>query len=443
MRSAVTCSTRTAVRRCCRHVTQRGQQRCEAHRSWAEQIPAAGACRSSSFLADAVRDSVKEALTSRSINHIINGEASKPASLVDVPTLQSCDDFVYDIDLERQPSGKFAAALEARLPDPFRLVASDMKTLSDGCKELLGTDHPVLQSAAQYFFDVDGGKKVRPVMVLLMSRACNASCAPPPAPFALACQRRLAEITEMIHTASLFHDDVIDKADTRRGAPSANRAFGNKLAILAGDFLLARASVSLSRLRSVETVELLSTVIEHLVKGEVLQMRPHVDGAGTRAFEYYVHKTYYKTGSLMANSCQAAALLGGSPAAVQRDAHEYGKRVGLAFQLIDDVLDFEGSDASLGKPALNDLKEGLATAPVLLAAEEHPALLDMVARKFGRDGDAAAAHELVLRSDGIARARDLAIVQAELAMDAATRLAPSEERDALVALAARVVDRRR
>jgi geranylgeranyl pyrophosphate synthase len=111
------------------------------------------------------------------------------------------------------------------------------------------------------------------LQVLLMSRACNSSgharggALPPP--FALACQRRLAEITEMIHTASLFHDDVIDKADTRRGAPSANGAFGNKLAILAGDFLLARASVGLARLRSLETVELLSTVIEHLVKGEV------------------------------------------------------------------------------------------------------------------------------------------------------------------------------
>ena len=106
-----------------------------------------------------------------------------------------------------------------------------------------------------------------------MSRAVNKSGVAlgglPPTAFALACQRRLAEITEMIHTASLFHDDVIDKADTRRGVPSANRAFGNKLAILAGDFLLARASVSLARLRSVETVELLSTVIEHLVKGEV------------------------------------------------------------------------------------------------------------------------------------------------------------------------------
>lgn len=126
--------------------------------------------------------------------------------------------------------------------------------------------------------------------------------------YALPTQRRLAEITEMIHTASLFHDDVIDKATTRRNVSSVNQVFGNKLAILGGDFLLSRASVSLARLRNLEVVELLSVVIEHLVKGEIMQMKP--SSSGRSQLEYYLKKNFYKTASLMGHSCLAAAVLG-------------------------------------------------------------------------------------------------------------------------------------
>ncbi|CAN0141775.1 unnamed protein product, partial [Ectocarpus fasciculatus] len=153
----------------------------------------------------------------------------------------------------------------------------------------------------------------------------------------------------------------------------------------AGDFLLARSSMSLARLRSLESVELMSAAIEHLVKGEVLQMRPTEDGGG--AFEYYVRKNYYKTGSLMANSCKASAVLGQHDPEVQEVAFEYGKRVGLAFQLVDDILDFEGNAFTLGKPALNDLRQGLATAPVLLAAEQQPGLAKLISRKFKGPGE--------------------------------------------------------
>jgi geranylgeranyl pyrophosphate synthase len=259
----------------------------------------------------------------------------------------------------------------------------------------------VLEACAKYLFEMDGGKKIRPTMVLLVARATAAheereghgggtgdehGIVPLPS------QKRLAEITEMIHTASLFHDDVIDEADSRRGVPSINKLYGNKMAILAGDFLLARASVSLARLRNVEVVELLSTVIEHLVKGEVMQSRPQalLDGgeSGEAALQYYLHKNYYKTGSLMANSCRAAVLLAGHDERLQEQAFAYGRHVGLAFQLVDDVLDFEQSSETLGKPALNDLRQGLATAPVLLAANQFPQeIWGLVKRKFRSEGD--------------------------------------------------------
>lgn len=209
----------------------------------------------------------------------------------------------------------------------------------------------------------------------------------------------------MIHTASLLHDDVIDMADTRRGIGSVNSVFGNKLAVLAGDFLLARASVCLARLRNVavrgakfcvlacnmlwQVVEVLSTVIEHLVKGEVMQMSAALRSpeASAALFEMYLTKTYYKTASLMAHSCQASSMLADYSPELVDASHKYGKHVGLAFQLIDDLLDFEGTKESLGKPALNDIKQGLATAPVLYACRDYPAVLKLIERKFEAPGD--------------------------------------------------------
>jgi len=355
----------------------------------------------------------------------------------------------------RIPEG--VTPLDSQINDPFVLARPDVHDISATIgKDLIGTDHPVLNSAAGYFFkseegNVGKGKQVRPVMVMLLSRAMmninqgleTASQSPRQAHI-LKSQRRLAEITEMIHTASLFHDDVIDEADTRRGQPAAHRAFGNKMAILAGDYLLARASICLARLRNVDVVECMSTVIEHLVRGEVLQIKDNKTGVAD--IEGYLRKNYYKTASLMANSCKSAALLAGgdnaSPEVIEA-AYQYGKHIGTAFQLIDDALDFEGSAASLGKPALGDLNAGLSTAPVLFAAESHgPELIPAMARKFTQQGDIDLALRCINEADGVNRTKKLAAIHAEKAMDAVVKsLEPSPYRDSLVHLARRVVDR--
>lgn len=363
------------------------------------------------------------------------------------------------------PSSVLSAA------DPFALTQLELDKLSKSIREdLLGTDHPVLSKAASYFFKAtsDGGKKVRPMMVLLLSRALSDSfhSADPknlngtglssissssslfttPLDWQRSdlpqAQRRLAEISEMIHTASLFHDDVIDGAETRRGAPSVHMVFGNKMAILAGDYLLARASICLARLRNVEVVETMSTIIEHLVRGEVMQLRGSTSSerSGERLV-YYLRKNFYKTGSLMANSCKSAALLGEYPNELVDASYRFGKHVGMAFQLVDDVLDFEGSLSSLGKPALADLTAGLATAPVLFAAEEYCDLEPLIDRKFRNTGDIERAVEYVFQSSGIERTKELARVHAESAMDAILELDSSLHRDSLVHLANKVVAR--
>ena len=325
--------------------------------------------------------------------------------------------------------------------DPFQTVAREMKFLTGNIRSLLGSGHPTLDTVAKYYTQSEG-KYVRPMLVLLMSRATaltpkiarpgsasasNSSSssdsdsvdapitsssilsdANPDATIShiahdtaytsadsdiLPSQRRLAEITELIHTASLLHDDVIDHSVARRGAPSANIEFGNKMAVLAGDFLLGRASVALARLRDPEVTELLATVIANLVEGEFMQLKNTARDEKNPVWTddtvtYYLQKTYLKSASLISKSCRAAAVLGGSTPDVVEASYQYGKHLGMAFQLVDDMLDYTISSEELGKPGGADLELGLATAPLLFAWKDNQTLGKLVGRKFGEKGDA-------------------------------------------------------
>ena len=318
--------------------------------------------------------------------------------------------------------------------DPLRSVAKEMKFMTGHIRQLLGSGHPMLDTVSKYYTQSEG-KYIRPMLVLLMSQATALlpkrsrqrwvgngteagidtplspesvlADANPNSPLTarsvedesaaedseiLPSQRRLAEITELIHTASLLHDDVIDTSISRRGNPSANIAFGNKMAVLAGDFLLGRASAALARLRDPEVTELLATVIANLVEGEFMQLKNtalderhpvwHED-----TITYYLQKTYLKSASLISKSCRAAALLGEHPVEVVEAAYQYGKNLGLAFQLVDDMLDYTVSGVELGKPAGADLELGLATAPLLFAWRNCSELGTLVGRKFSENGD--------------------------------------------------------
>lgn len=409
--------------------------------------------------------------------HALNGQNGYHGGVNDPITMEpdSLDDWSLDRSTKYWPNLPPKVA-DGAIADPFALAQTELDDLSRSIREdLLGTDHPVLNMAASYFFESSGGgKKIRPMMVLLLSRALADSSSQVSshqqlqngesdgqilhkateerglfsAPFQWQrpdlpeSQRRLAEISEMIHTASLFHDDVIDGSDTRRGKPAVHKAFGNKVAILAGDYLLARASICLARLRHTAVIETMSTIIEHLVRGEIMQLRGTSSSERNRErMIYYLRKNYYKTGSLMANSCKSAALLGNYPPEMIVASYRFGKHIGMAFQLVDDVLDFEGNVSELGKPALSDLNSGLATAPILFASEQFPELEAMMDRKFKSEGDVDRAVDLVFQSDGIERTKELARVHSEIAMEALLELDSSMYRDALINLTHKVVCR--
>lgn len=314
----------------------------------------------------------------------------------------------------------------------FAPVEADLSLLAANLKNLVGARNPILYAAAEHLFGARG-KQMRPAIVLLISRATI-----PNQDITLR-HRRLAEITEMIHTASLVHDDVVDESEVRRGVPTVHSLFGNRIAIQAGDFLFAQASWYLANLESLEVVKLLSEVIKDLAEGEMQQgsnqFDPHL------SIEAYLDKSYCKAASLIANSAKAAGILSGVSPELAEDLYDYGRQVGLAFQIVDDILDYTGTSDALGKPAGSDLKSGNLTAPALFAIEEKPYLEVLIRREFAKSGDLEEAIALVNDSRGIERARALAADYAHTAVQYLEDLPDSDSRQALVNLTEYVLKR--
>ncbi|XP_014671656.1 PREDICTED: decaprenyl-diphosphate synthase subunit 1-like isoform X2 [Priapulus caudatus] len=213
-------------------------------------------------------------------------------------------------------------------PDPYQLVRGDLHALYSDIQTELGTEHDELHQLANYYL-LGEGKAFRPMIACLMATACNIhtgtsdSC--------LASQRCIAMIAEMIHSASLVHDDVIDRADKRRSKPSINKLWGQRKAVLTGDFILSQASIALARIGNEQVVILLSQVLEDLVKGEFMQLGTKENE--NQRFAHYLDKTYKKTASLIANSCRAVAVLSDAHEDVQEVAYQYGRNLGIAFQV--------------------------------------------------------------------------------------------------------------
>jgi all-trans-nonaprenyl-diphosphate synthase len=314
----------------------------------------------------------------------------------------------------------------------FAPVEDDLKVLTDNLKSLVGARHPILYAAAEHLFSA-GGKRVRPAIVLLIARATM------PGEDITPRHRRLAEITEMIHTASLVHDDVLDTAETRRGIPTVHDQFGNRVAVLAGDFLFAQSSWYLANLDNLTVVKLLSQVIMDLAEGEIQQSLSSFDS--DLSLETYLEKSYFKTASLLANSAKAAAILSDLPVAACEKMYLYGRHLGLAFQIVDDILDFTSSSETLGKPAGSDLASGNLTAPVLYALADHPHLIELINGEFEQPGDLEKALGIIHSSNGIDQSWALAQQHIQLAIEQLADLAPSHSKTALAEMGDYVLKR--
>lgn len=245
-------------------------------------------------------------------------------------------------------------------------VDEDMKDIFARIRQELSGREPDLCEVASYYFDGQG-KAIRPMLAILMARTVNAHLWGEGAGSELLSgQKQLALVSEMIHTATLVHDDVIDRSDKRRGKPSVNALFGQRKSIVGGDYVLAKAGAMIARLDNNAVTEIFAQVLEDLVHGEFMQMGANEEN--TERFAHYIGKTFNKTASLMAYSCKGVAILGGADDALVDKAFQYGKHLGIAFQLVDDLLDFISSTDAMGKPVAADLQLGLATVSILNTA---------------------------------------------------------------------------
>ncbi|XP_014774209.1 all trans-polyprenyl-diphosphate synthase PDSS1 isoform X1 [Octopus bimaculoides] len=320
----------------------------------------------------------------------------------------------------------------------YKLVEDEFLMLNNDIKKLIYTIHPDLQEIAHYHLD-GRGKSLRPMTVMLMAKSCNFHHIGDST--ILHSQYVIAMISEMIHIASLMHDDVIDQSDIRRGKPSVKAVWGERKAVFAGNFILGSASSALAKLKNEYVISVISCVIEDLVKGEFMQLGSKEDE--TERFNHYLTKSFKKTASLIANSCKAVAIFGNCCDDIVNTAYLYGRHIGLAFQLVDDLLDFVACDKTIGKPTAADLRLGLATAPVLFAAQQYPELHPLIMRRFKHEGDVEKARDLVVKSDGVAHTRLLAEQHAKEAISMAKKLKHSASQQALINLVEFVLHRKK
>jgi octaprenyl-diphosphate synthase len=276
-----------------------------------------------------------------------------------------------------------------------------------------------------------GGKRLRPLLAVLASRATNA---PLDAAIAVGCA------AEFIHTATLFHDDVVDGGAVRRGRPAARMVYGNGIAVLVGDFCFARGLEAVAATGSLAAVEALAAAVTEMAEGEVAQLEGAGDPEATA--DGYFDVIDRKTGALMAWCARVGGLLSGPLDACMA---RYGRLLGRAFQITDDVLDCAGDETSSGKSPGRDLQEGKLTLPVLLACQARPALRDDIRSAMGPSGvspeDAARIMQATRAEGGLDRARAEAMALARNAVAELQAVPPSSFRDALAALAHLSVER--
>ncbi len=200
-----------------------------------------------------------------------------------------------------------------------------------------------------------GGKRIRPALLILAAELCGYT-----GPRSI----QIAAAIELLHTATLLHDDVVDVADLRRGQPSANVIWGNRRAVLGGDFFYARASSMIVEDGEIDLLEIFSRTIRLMAEGELLQLQASFDAGVTEAHYYDVIDR--KSASLLSAACEAGAIIGGVTRTERRCLAEFGRELGLAFQIKDDALDYDTAAATLGKEPFADLREGKVTLPLLL-----------------------------------------------------------------------------
>ena len=318
-----------------------------------------------------------------------------------------------------------AAALE--------LVAPDMAAVDLVIAQRLDSGVPLVGEVAKYIISA-GGKRLRPVLLLLTCGALG---------YTGKQRHNLAAVVEFIHTATLLHDDVVDESTLRRGRPTANENFGNPASVLVGDFLYSRAFQMMVDAQSMRVMQTLADATNVIAEGEVLQLMNMHDASLNE--DGYLRVIRSKTAKLFEASARLGAILAASDATIETACADYGQALGTAFQVIDDVLDYDGNAAEMGKNLGDDLREGKTTLPLILAMQRGNEAQRQTVREAIETGSVDKITEIaaIVRATGALEAtRNAAAAEAQRAIDAAMLLPDNPHRTAMVNLASQLLNRR-
>lgn len=317
----------------------------------------------------------------------------------------------------------------------FNPISRELEVVEEQLRQTAEAEQAPLAEVVQYLLDT-GGKRIRPAVVILASKfhEHDSSEAVPLA----------AAAVEMLHTATLVHDDLLDDSLLRRGNLTLNAKLSAGAVILVGDYLFARAADLAAATESVPVVSVFSKTLMTICRGEI---RHAFDEDGwRRTREGYYRSTYSKTASLFAASAESGALLSGAGSATVRSLRDYGCNLGMAFQIVDDILDFVGEEAEMGKPIGSDLRQGTVTLPLLLYVEEHPEhdlLRAVFEEEEGREERIKSLVDMVRNSPAIESAREEARRFTMEAKDALKDISANQYRQVMLDLADYLLERRR
>ncbi len=312
------------------------------------------------------------------------------------------------------------------------LIAADMREVDAVIRRRLASSVVLIDQISNYIVSA-GGKRIRPTLVLLFAGALG---------FQGRERFELAATVEFIHTATLLHDDVVDESALRRGRKTANALFGNAASVLVGDFVYSRAFQMMVSVNRMRVLEVLADATNVIAEGEVLQLMNMHDP--DLAVEDYLRVIRFKTAKLFEASARLGAVLADVPREIEEACADYGRSLGTAFQLVDDLLDYEGNAAELGKNVGDDLREGKPTLPLLLAMERGSAAERDLIRHAIEHGEVARLAEIVkiVRDTGaIGATREAARIEADKARACLRVLPASTYREALLEFCVRSVER--
>ena len=313
------------------------------------------------------------------------------------------------------------------------LIAADMEAVDRVIRQRLDSGVALVGTVSQYIISA-GGKRIRPALLLLMAGALG---------YKGTQHHNLAAVIEFIHTATLLHDDVVDESTLRRGRPTANERFGNPASVLVGDFLYSRAFQMMVDAQDMRVMEILAEATNVIAEGEVLQLMNMHDASLDEAA--YLRVIRSKTAKLFEASTRLAAILVKSSPTVEDACAEYGQALGTAFQVIDDLLDYDGSTIELGKNLGDDLREGKSTLPLIIAMQRGTPTERSLIQEAIENGSVDGLNEIadIVRKTGALDAtRSAALSEAERALSALAYIPDGFYKNALHDLASQMLVRR-